>query len=347
MKWDTLGVMAQPDVVCIYNPTSGGGRTRKHLAAVRTALEAAFDSLEIRPTEGPGHATVLARAALEAGTSLVISLGGDGTTNEVLAGFVDGQGNNRFPGAELGILATGTGSDFVRHLGRASLDDQLQAVTGGPGHLVDYGVAEMVSSDGQPLLRPFLNEASVGVSGLVSKYVQRAPRVFGPAASYVWSSVRSLSEHRDKPVTLILDDDVPVRLPLTLAVFANGQFFGGGMWIAPEAQCDDGWFDVLYTGGTGKPHFLTLLARVFAGKHVGARGVTSARSRTIRMVPEDEEDVVLIALDGEQPGRLPASFHIVHHGVRIRAAGLPARPPISSGAFVPVGDPPREGLLLH
>lgn len=347
------GDMSGPDVVCIYNPVSGGGKTKRCLATVRPLLEAAFESFEARPTEGPGHATILCRAALEKGASLIIAFGGDGTTNEVLAGFVDEDGENCFPGAEIGIIATGTGSDFVRHLGPASLEQQVQAVIDGPGHAIDYGVAQMVSSDGQPLTRPFLNEASVGVSGLVSKHVQRAPRMFGPAASYVWSSVRSLSEHRDKGVTMLLEDDVPIRLPLTLAVFANGQYFGGGMWIAPEARCDDGWLDVLYTGGTGKAHFVTLLARVFNGSHVRSSGVRSARSRTVRMVPDDDRDVVLIALDGEQPGRLPATFHIVHQGIRVRAHGLPAREPASTGAFAPVGDPEEEpapvriARLLH
>ena len=339
--------MPRPDVVCIYNPVSGGGRTRKCLVTVRPALERAFEGFEARPTEGPGHATVLCRAALEQGASRVIAFGGDGTTNEVLAGFVDEAGTNRFPGAELGIIATGTGSDFVRHLGRAPVEAQVQAVIEGPAHTIDYGVAQMVSSDGQPLTRPFLNEASVGVSGLVSKYVQRAPRLFGPTAAYVWSSVRSLSEHRDKGVTLLLEDDVPIRIPLTLAVFANGQYFGGGMWIAPEARCDDGWLDVLYTGGQGKAHFLSLLARVFSGSHVRASGVHTARSRTVRMVPDDEQDVVLIALDGEQPGRLPATFHIVHQGIRVRAYGLPVRATAHSGAFEPVGDPDEEPAPVH
>ena len=339
--------MPKPDVVCIYNPVSGGGKTRRCLSSVRPTLEKAFPQFEVRPTEGPGHATVLSRAALEQGASRIIALGGDGTTNEVLAGFVDEEGVNRFPGAELGIIATGTGSDFVRHLGDATLEQQVRAVIDGPAHAVDYGVAQMVSSDGQPLTRPFLNEASVGVSGLVSKYVQRAPRLLGPAAAYVWSSVRSLSEHRDKGVTLLLEDDVPVRIPLTLAVFANGQFFGGGMWIAPEARCDDGWFDVLYTGGMGKPHFLSLLARVFKGKHVQSSGVRTARSRTVRMVPDDDQDVVLIALDGEQPGRLPATFHIVPRGIRIRAHGLPAGIPASGGAFKPVGDPDEPPTPVH
>jgi len=343
--------MPEPEVVCVYNPVSGGGKTRRSLSSVGRQLEAAFGRFETRATEGPGHATVLARAALERGAAKVIAFGGDGTTNEVLAGFVDDGGENRFPRAELGIIGTGTGSDFVRHLGGASIEDQVRAVIDGPAHLVDYGVAQMVSSDGQPLTRPFLNEASVGVSGLVSKYVQRSPRLLGPAASYIWSSVRSLSEHRDKPVTLVLEDDVPVRIPLTLAVFANGQYFGGGMWIAPEARCDDGWLDVLYTGGRGKPHFLSLLARVFNGTHVRSGGVRTARSRTVRMVPDDDRDVVLIALDGEQPGRLPATFHVVHHGLRVRAAGLPPPQRARSGAFRPVGDEAPEavrvGRLLH
>lgn len=339
--------MSSPDVVCIFNPVSGGGKTRKCLAAARPALEAAFESIEFRETEGPGHATMLARAALEQGASLVIAFGGDGTTSEVLAGFVGEDGVNQFPGAELAIVATGTGSDFVRHLGPATLEDQVRAVIEGPAHAVDYGVAQMVSSDGQPLTRPFLNEASVGMSGLVGKHIQRAPRMFGPAASYVWSSVRSLSEHRDKGVSMLLEDDVAIRIPLTLAVFANGQYFGGGMWIAPEARCDDGWLDVLYTGGSGKAHFLSLLARVFLGKHLSSSSVRTARSRTIRMVPDDDRDVVLIALDGEQPGRLPATFHIVHHGIRVRAHGLPARDPVSTGLFKPVGDPDEEPTPVH
>ncbi len=334
--------MTERHVVCIFNPASAGGRNRQRLASVERPLSAAFESLELRETEGPGHATVLCRDALERGADLVIAVGGDGTTNEVLAGFVDDGGVNRFPGAELGIIATGTGSDFVRHLGPATLDEQIQTVIRGQAYAVDYGVAQMVSNNNQPLTRPFLNEASVGVSGLVSKHVQRAPRFLGPAASYVWSSVRSLAEHRDKPITLILEDDKPVDIPLTLAVMANGQYFGGGMWIAPEAQCDDGWFDVLFTGGEGKVDFMGLLARVFSGKHVGVRSVHAARSRTIRMVPHDDRDVVLISMDGEQPGRLPAAFHIVHRGIRVRAHGLPARASASSGAFAPVGDPDVE-----
>ncbi len=346
--------MTQRHVVCIFNPAAAGGKNRQRLGAARRCLSRSFVSFELLLTEGPGHATVLTRDALERGCDQVIAFGGDGTTNEVLAGFMDDDGDNGFPGAELGIVAVGTGSDFQRHLGPASMEQQVLAVARGPAHRIDYGVAHMVSSDGQPLMRPFLNEASVGMSGLVGRHVQRAPRLLGPASTYVWSSIRSLVEHRDKAVTLVLEDDRAREIPLTLAVMANGQYFGGGMWIAPEAQCDDGWLDVLYTGGAGKLDFLGLLARVFKGAHVGAASVHTARSRTVRMVPKDDRDVVLISIDGEQPGRLPASFHIVPGGIRVRAHGLPTTAPRSSGRFEPVGDPdvpprptPRSDKLIH
>jgi diacylglycerol kinase (ATP) len=320
---------------------------RSRLAEVQRRFAEAHEGVELVRTDGPGHATVLARMALERGAEMIVSIGGDGTTNEILAGFVDERGDNRFPDVELAVIGCGTGSDFQRHLGRRDLFAQVDAVVDARSHRVDYGVARLVSRDGQPLVRPFLNEASIGLSGHVVDYARRAPKILGPHGTYAVGAIRSLLAHRDKGVTLILDDDIPRELPLTLAVVANGQYFGGGMWIAPEARCDDGWFDVLYTGGRGKLHFLGLLARVWTGSHTKVPGVRTARSRTIRMVPRDESDVVLIDLDGEQPGRLPASFHIVPRGILLRAAGLhERRVPQETGLFEPV-EPARTDTILH
>lgn len=334
-------------VVCIGNPASAGGRARHRLGEVERSFAVAHEGVRSYRTEGPGHATVLARDALERGAELVVSIGGDGTANEVLAGFVDARGDNLFPDAELAVIACGTGSDFQRHLGRRNLSAQIDAVVDGRAHRVDYGVARLVANDGRPLVRPFLNEASVGLSGHVVDNVRRTPRVLGTHGAYAIGALRSLLAHRDKGVTLILDDGVPRELPLTLGVVANGQYFGGGMWIAPEARCDDGWFDVLWTGGRGKLHFLGLLARVFGGTHTVVPGVRTARSRTIRFMPRNARDIVLVDLDGEQPGRLPASFHIVPGGLLLRAAGLHERAvPRETGLFEPV-EPVRPTPVLH
>ncbi len=315
--------MHQGGVLAILNPASSSGRTLRRVPALQRALTARLPEIELRSTEGPGHATLLARRALEAGARLVVSIGGDGTNAEVLAGFVDERGRNRFPDAELGLLHAGTGGDFLRHLGRRAAEDAIEALAAGPAFAVDYGVASFVDDDGRPAVRPFLNVASAGVSGLVDYHVRRSNRWLGPTATYLLGSVRGIVEFRAKRVALAIDGGPAVELPMALGVVANGQYFGGGMWIAPRGRCDDGVFEILYTPGGSRAGLLALLAQVFRGRHVDAPQVTSARGRVVEMRPLEPDDVVLLDLDGEQPGRLPARFHIEPAALRLRAAGLP------------------------
>lgn len=338
-------------VHAIYNPASANGKTAQRWKQAEPKLKTAFPGLEVTATQAPGHARLLCRDALENGADLVISFGGDGTNNEVLCGFIDDDGTNAFPGAELGLLASGTGSDFMRHLDVKSMDDQIAQLVAGPATKVDYGVAQFVTHEGNAVTRPFLNEASVGVSGLIVDYVGRRTRRLGPTMTYLLGAIRGIMDHKDKEVTLVLDDGVAHKLPLTLAVMANGQYFGGGMWIAPHARCDDGWLDVLFTGGYPKMQFLGLLARVFSGAHARSSSVTTARTKSVRLAPADERDVVLLDLDGEQPGRLPAEFRIVEGGLRLRAAGLRDRPEAEQGELfapvVPAEDLPHEKPVVH
>ncbi len=315
--------MRKGGVLAIVNPASSSGRTLRRWPALKSALVDALGEVEIRTTDGPGHATLLTRRGLEGGAGLVISIGGDGTNCEVLGGFVDDAGRNRFPEAELGLLHSGTGGDFLRHLGRRSAVDAIAALASGPAVTIDYGVASFVDTQGRPTTRPFLNVASAGLSGLVDELVRRPNRWLGPAATYVLGSVRGLMEYVARPVQITVDGGEPVTMPLALAVMANGQYFGGGMWIAPRARCDDGLLDVLYTPGRSRPGMVGLLAKVFRGAHVDVDSVTSTRGRAVELRCVDDHDVVLIDLDGEQPGRLPARFHIEPGALRVRAAGLP------------------------
>lgn len=309
--------------IAIVNPVSSNGRTLERWPALQRALQDRLGTLDVVTTEAPGHATLLARRALEAGARLVISIGGDGTNNEVLCGFVDELGVNRFPHAELGLVQGGTGGDFLRHLGAPSIELQLAALTEGSAHVVDYGVARFVDREGHPATRPFLNVASAGISGLVDYYVGRSNKLLGPAATYVAGSLQGIVNHRGKPVRIGIDDAPPFEVPIDLVAVANGQYFGGGMWIAPRARCDDGRFDFVRTGGLGRMQMIVLLAKLFRGSHVDAKSVHTGQARRITLVPCNADDVVLVDLDGEQPGRLPAELHIVPGALRLRAAGLP------------------------
>jgi diacylglycerol kinase (ATP) len=315
--------MSRGAAVAIVNPASSNGRTLRRWPALERALQDRLGALRILQTEAPGHATLLARRALEDGARLIVSIGGDGTNNEVLCGFVDDDGENRFADAELGLVQGGTGGDFLRHLGAQPIEAQIAALVEGEATAVDYGVARFIDREGHPTTRPFLNIASAGISGLVDFYVGRSNKLLGPAATYVAGSLQGIWNHRGKAVRIRVDDGEPFELPLDLAAVANGQYFGGGMWIAPRARCDDGRFDLIWTGGLGRTKMVGLLAKLFRGAHVDAPGVHSGRGRKVSLVPCDASDVVLVDLDGEQPGRLPAEIRIVPAGLRLRAAGLP------------------------
>ncbi|MCX4240251.1 diacylglycerol kinase family protein [Paraliomyxa miuraensis] len=319
-------VPAVDRIVAIVNPAAGGGKAVRRFAELEPGLRERWPRLRIDHTRHPGHATELARRALEDGVDVVVSVGGDGTANEVLCGFMDEQGENRFPHAELGLLGGGTGGDFLRQLGSPPWSAQLDAIEQ-PGRAIDYGVMRHCDHQGRTRVRPFLNAASAGLTGNVVARVLRASRlsrrVLGPKGIYAWNSVREIVARKEIQVELRADHGPPRRLGLALAAITNGQFFGGGMWIAPMAAIDDGQLELLYTGDLSTASLLGMLSKVFSGRHLDHPKVEAQSVRHVSLRARNEGDVVLVELDGEQPGRLPAELWVVPGGMRVRVAGLP------------------------
>jgi diacylglycerol kinase family enzyme len=196
-----------------------------------------------------------------------------------------------------------------------------------PGSAIDYGVMRFCDHDGVTRVRPFLNAASAGLTGHVVARVLRAGRtsrrLLGRKGIYLWNSVLEILAYRSRPVEVQLEGAEPRCLALALAAVTNGQFFGGGMWVAPMAAVDDGRLELLYTGDISTASLLGLLPKIFSGRHVGHPKVFAAGARRVRLRPRNEGDVVLVEMDGEQPGRLPAELWIVPGGLRLRVAGLP------------------------
>ena len=100
---------------------------------------------------------------------------------------------------------------------------------------------------------------------------------------------------------------------------ANGRYFGGGMKIAPDAALDDGWFDVITLGDFGFGDLLLRGLDVYSGKHLSNPKVTVHRARKIEAVPLDGGAEVLLDVDGEAPGRLPATFELLAGALQVRA----------------------------
>jgi len=305
----------------IINPMASGGAAAATWPQTNARLRHNFSRLERLHTEAPGHATILARRALESGAELIVAVGGDGTVNEVLQGFIDENGRNRFPNACLGIVHAGTGGDFQRMFGPIRAHRQVERLVRSPIKTIDYGFVRFTDNDGKPSARAFLNLASVGLSPEVAKEANRSIKLPGPLG-YLIPSLKGIARYRNKQVLVRYDGGEDERVDLTLACVANGQYFGGGMWICPHSKLDDGQFDVLVVAGLARRHLIPTLAKVFRGKHLHSRGVDTSRAQTLHMEPVWRQNEVLLELDGEQVGRLPARFEIIRSSLRLRLATL-------------------------
>lgn len=304
--------------VAIVNPMASNGRAGELWPAMELTLRAHFSALEVRMTQHSGHAKSLTRAALEQGAEQILVVGGDGSTNEVLCGFVDEEGHNRFPEAVLAVIAAGTGGDFQRQFGRVKTQRQVVEIAKTQAKLVDYGIAHYTQLDGREGMRPFLNIASTGLSGDIADRVNQADKSMGPMATYVRGSILGIVGYRNQQVEISYDDGPARRIDLTMCAVGNGQYFGGGMWICPQAQLDDGLFDVVEVGGMSRRRLLPTLAKVFRGRHLRVAGVECSRAACVELRPIGPETQLLLEVDGEQAGRLPARFEIAEAALRLR-----------------------------
>ncbi len=301
----------------VVNPRSGNGATGRRWPRLEAEARAHFRDLAVGFTTEPMHAAELARNALNAGYRTIVAVGGDGTLNEVVNGFFGPGGQPVAPDAAVGILPQGTGGDFRRTAKvPASWSRAVRHIATAPVRRVDAGRVLFRAHDGTQKERFFLNVASVGVPGAVDEEVNRSSKLLGGQLSFMIASFRTLMRFRDPVVRFSIDGGPVEQMPITALAMGNGQYFGGGMRVAPGAILDDGLFHgTLWTGYT-LLDFVVRAHTVYSGSHV-----SSPRTRvfTARKVTVESDERVLLDIDGEQPGTLPATFEILPGVINLRA----------------------------
>lgn len=291
----------------IVNPYSRNGATGRRWNALEAQIRAALGSVEIEQTRGPRDAGRIAREGVRAGVERVIVAGGDGTVNEVAGGLL-GADLGRY--AELGILPLGTGGDFARSLGiPRRLSDALDYLLEGGKRRIDAGRITYRAPTGGDVESYFVNVASFGISGLVDQLVNRSTKRLGGAASFLIGTIRALAKHQSRAVTLRVDGEIVHEGPLVVAAAANGRYFGGGMHVAPMADLDDGLLDVVVVADVPKRTLIAKLPLLYAGTHLDDPICLFLRGRVIEA--ESSGGEVLLDVDGEAPGSLPARIEVL------------------------------------
>lgn len=290
--------MPQPACL-IVNPSAGGGRAARALPAVRAALAAAGLTVRDVQTLDLDDAQTLARAAAEAGET-VVTLGGDGligaVANELRA----------HPQAVMGILPGGRGNDLARTLGIPRDPAAACAViASGVPRALDLGEAEG---------RAFVSIASAGFDSVANRIANEAPRALGGFV-YAYGALRALATW--SPVQMEVEIDPPGTArsfsAYTVAA-ANSGVYGGGMRLAPDASLTDGLLDVVIVGAVSRGRFLRHLPKVFRGEHVRLDNVHVLRARAVRISAERPFDLYA---DGDPIGALPALVRSLPAAVRV------------------------------
>ncbi|HEY4182893.1 MAG TPA: diacylglycerol kinase family protein [Kofleriaceae bacterium] len=312
--------MVAPRTVVVVNPNSQGGKLGKRWSEVAEVLQRAFPFDEVMTT-GVGDATRLTRDALAKGAQRIVAIGGDGTVNEVVNGFFE-NGVAIAPDATFALVPFGTGGDFRKTLGLStSHADAAAVIAGGKRRKIDVGKLTFVSTAGQPTVRMFANITSFGVSGVVDRLVNESKKRLGGKLAFMAASVRATFQYSNQRVALTFDGKDRVDTTIYNVAVANGRFFGGGMKVAPDAELDDGTFDVVALGDMGMGDVIKMSRRIYTGDHLKMDKVTVRRAKVVEAEPIDPGGIVELDVDGEAPGRLPAKFEIVPQALWVTAPG--------------------------
>jgi YegS/Rv2252/BmrU family lipid kinase len=291
---DFGGEERQP-LVLLVNPTSGGGRALKILPRVEATLDAGRVPFRVVRTKSLDHGVDKALTATQAG-ELPVVISGDGMVGAVGGAIAGGE-------IPLGIVPVGRGNDLARVLGiPTEPEEAIAVVLAGHTRTIDIGEANG---------KPFLGIASVGFDSDANRIANESR--LGGNLVYAWAALRALIAWKPARFTIAIGDQ-RTRVEGYSVVVANNKAYGGGMYIAPDAELDDGRFDVVTLAKLGKLRYLGNLPKVFKGTHVRIPQVNVTRAARLSV---SASRPFAVYADGEHLTDLPADLRVIPSALRV------------------------------
>jgi YegS/Rv2252/BmrU family lipid kinase len=237
-----------------------------------------------------------------------VVFGGDGTIHEVVQGIAGREG------IELAVVPRGTGWDFARtHEIPKRLSDALAIARDGEARPFDLGCATYRVGDRDETAW-FANAGSVGMSGAVAAKANRTTKALGAKASYLIALGAVFSRWTNVELDVKVDGEARSGL-MEDVIVAIGRYQAGGMMTTPDAEPDDGLFDVLLIKDATKLEVVRELPRIYKGTFLPHPKAEVLRGRVVEV---ESPEPLPVQLDGEQPGTSPVRFEIAPAAIRLR-----------------------------
>ena len=295
------------EFILIANPISGKGKGKSVAEQAHKALTTANRKGELKLTTGMGDVKRFTQEAVSNGIKWIIACGGDGTLHEVvntIAGNTD---------VTLGVLPCGRGNDLATAMNISRKPQQaIQTLLTGTTKSMDLGYVR--SEKGSE--HYFTTIATCGYDTEVSRLAASRSTPFAGTASYIYAAIVTLKDY-ECPSVRIEGDFGIYENPILLTATGNTSSYGGGFKIVPNAQFDDGLFDVCIIRSVSSFTVLGLMVTLFWGGHTFHPAVEIHQTKSLRI--ETNPPVMLYA-DGEPMCETPATIEIIKHGLNVVAS---------------------------
>lgn len=283
----------------IMNPAAGRGKGKKLQNSIVELLHEELGDIEVFQTEYPNHAQELARQ-LKDKNSMIIAVGGDGTINEVVNGMVRGK-------AALAVIPTGSGNDFTKMLNLPKdISAVIQTIKAGKRKKIDIGKV----GD-----RYFPNGIGIGFDVWVVRESMKVSRLRG-FLIYLYSVIKTVFLYKNQTITFTTDEESTLR-DIFLIAIGNGKAMGGGFFLTPQAEVDDGQLDICIIRALSKREVLLNLPKAIHGKHTELEQVEMLRKNKVTI---HSDEGIAVHADGELLGMefkeleislIPAALEVV------------------------------------
>jgi YegS/Rv2252/BmrU family lipid kinase len=299
--------------LAIVNPNAGNGKGLRDWHRIAEFMRQVNLSFTVKFTDYKGHAVLLTKEAVIDGCRNIITIGGDGTLNEVVNGIFTTDGS-RSTDFTLALIPVGTGNDWGRMFGiPLDYEKAVRIIKNDKQMLHDIGILTYFEG-AEKKKRYFINIAGLGFESVVVKRTNyQKDRGRSGKAIYFYNLLMSLLSYKNIRAEIIVDGEKKSADVFSINV-GNGKYCGGGMRQTPDALPDDGLLDVTVINGIGKIEIIRSLKMLYDGTILTHPKIDGYKCRNLKV----SSDAILLAeADGESLGHTPAEFSIIPSGINI------------------------------